>query len=130
MIAHGPIKARTNAAYPSTSKAASRKARNAGQALSIIWHGYARTNGPAQASAGNCRCRTRASNMTKATTRRYSIEVKDMETGATVILTVEWTAARKGMGLALISRLSGVQGIERNLGPDECEPARGKSRYN
>src|SRR5580692_10680470 len=45
----------------------------------------------------------------EAVTDSASIEVKDAETGATLIpVAAEWTAAQKGAGVALISQLSDV----------------------
>jgi hypothetical protein len=74
---------------------------------------------------------TRVSDTVEAITQRYSIEVKDGETGATLILTAaEWTAAQKTAGLALISQLSSVHDGERCLKTDEDEPARGKPPYD
>jgi hypothetical protein len=73
----------------------------------------------------------RVSDTAEAVTHRYSIEVKDAETGATLILVAaEWTAAQKGAGVALISRLSDVHDGECCLKTDEDEPARGKPRYD
>ena len=69
------------------------------------------------------------SDTTEAITHRYSIEVKDAETGATLIL-AEWTAAQKGAGVALILQLGGGHDSERCLETDEAEPARGKPPYD
>src|SRR5580704_18446158 len=72
----------------------------------------------------------RVSDTAEAVTHRYSIEVKDAETGATLILVAaEWTAAQKGAGVALISQLSDVHDSERCLETDEDEPARDKPPY-
>jgi len=69
---------------------------------------------------------TRVSDTAEAVTQRYSIEVKDAETGATLIfVAAEWTVAQKGAGVALISQLGGVDGSKRCLETDEDEPARG-----
>ncbi len=69
---------------------------------------------------------TRVSDTVEAVTHRYSIEVKDAETGVTLILVAaEWTVAQKGAGVALISQLSGVHDSKRCLETDEDEPARG-----
>jgi len=71
------------------------------------------------------------SDTTEAITHRYSIEVKDAETGAKLILVAaEWTAAQKGAGVALISQLGGGHDSERCLETDEAEPARGKPPYD
>ena len=62
---------------------------------------------------------------------RYSIEVKDAETGDTLVLVAaEWTAEQKCAGVALISQLSGLHDSEWCLEIDEDEPARGKTRHN
>ena|SRR6266851_2591266 len=74
---------------------------------------------------------TGVSDTTEAITHRYSIEVKDAETGATLILVAaEWTAAQKGAGVTLISQLGGGHDSERCLETDEAEPARGKPPYD
>jgi|HubBroStandDraft_6_1064221.scaffolds.fasta_scaffold40760_5 hypothetical protein len=68
----------------------------------------------------------RVSDTAEAVTHRYSIEVKDAETGATLILVAaEWTAAQKGAGVALISQLGSMDSSKRCLETDEDEPARG-----
>jgi len=74
---------------------------------------------------------TRVSDMAEAIAHRYSIEVKDAETGDTLILIdAEWTAEQKGAGVALISQLSGLHEGERCLEIDENEPVRGEPRHN
>jgi hypothetical protein len=74
---------------------------------------------------------TRVSDMAEAIARRYSIEVNDAETGDTLILiAAEWTAEQKGVGVALISQLSGLHEGECGLEIDENEPARGETRHN
>ena len=72
----------------------------------------------------------RMSDTAEPISHHYLIEVKDAETGAMLILVAaEWTAARKGAGVALISQLGGVHDSERCLETDEDEPARGKPPY-
>jgi hypothetical protein len=69
--------------------------------------------------------------MAEAIARRYSIEVKDAETGDMLILiAAEWSTEQKGAGLALISQLSGLHEGECCLEIDENEPAHGETRQN
>src|ERR1700681_4765682 len=74
---------------------------------------------------------TRVSDTAEAVTHRYSIEVKDAETGATLILVAaDWTDPQKGVGVALFSQLGDMHDGKRCLGTDEDEPARGKLPYD
>ena len=65
-------------------------------------------------------------------TRLYSIEVKDAETGDTLIFTaVDWTAEEKRLAVALIGRLTALHGARlRPERDDDSEPKPDKGRYH
>lgn len=74
---------------------------------------------------------TRVSDTAEAVTHRYSIEVKDAETGAALILVAaDWTDPQKGAGVSLLSQFGDMHDGKRCLGTDEDEPARGKLPYD
>jgi hypothetical protein len=73
---------------------------------------------------------TRASGMAETIAHRYSIEIKDAETGNSLILiAAEWTTAQKGAGIALISRLSSLYDSECCLDA-ESKPSRGEPHHD
>jgi hypothetical protein len=68
--------------------------------------------------------------MTKSTTRRYSIEVKDAKTGIPLILTtVDWTSDQKRLAMALIGRLADLHDANRSKLHGDHEPEFGKTRF-
>jgi hypothetical protein len=73
---------------------------------------------------------TRVSGMAETIARRYSIEIKDAETGNSLILIVaEWTIAQKGAGIALISQLSSLHEGECCLN-DGSKPSRSEPHHD
>ena len=68
--------------------------------------------------------------MTERKTRRYTIEVKDIDTGQTAMLTaVDWTAGEKRFAVLQIMRLAGVTlGGAGNCFLDQVAPDGGRDK--
>ena len=66
---------------------------------------------------------------TERKTRRYTIEVKDIDTGQTAMLTaVDWTAGEKRFALLQIMRVAGVPAAAGDCFLDQIAPVAGRDK--